>query len=82
MATATVTASTSAYTLVSSANNFLVQNISTYPVKVTFASSLPNNSTEGHILFPGQNIQKTSGVPADSLYVIGVNYDGLVAVSE
>lgn len=82
MATNTVTASTSAYTLVSSSANFLAQNISSYPVKVTFASSLPANTVEGHVLFPGQGIQKASGVPADNLYVLGMNHAGLIAVSE
>lgn len=82
MATSIVPVSTAAYTLVSSSSDVLVSNASTTVLMFRFDTTLPSASTKGHPLPPMAGIQKSSGVPSNNLYVIALDFDGEVAVSE
>ena len=82
MATNTVSAVDTAYTLVSSASDFLVQNVGPTPVVVRFDTVLPAVSERGHTLFSGAAIEKSSGIPSGSLYVKAEADTGTVVVSE
>lgn len=82
MATAIVTADSSAYVLASSASDFIVQNIGVTPVIARFDTSLPAASAKGHTLYEGTGIQKSSGVPSGNLYVRTNDNNSDVAVTE
>ena len=83
MATSIVNVADTAYSLLTS-TNALIQNTSSYRVKVVFAASLPAANAKGHSLDSGQAISITSGVPADNAYGICVDKGRTadIAVSE
>lgn len=84
MATTVVNVADTVYSLLTS-TNALIQNTSSYPVHIVFASSLPApGATNFHTLQPGQAVSVTSGVPSDNAYGICA-YEGntaSIAVSE
>lgn len=84
MATTVVSVTASAYSLLT-VNDALVQNISSYPIRVVFDTSLPAQDTANfHTLLPGQALPKTVGVPVGNIYARCENtaFTSDVAVSE
>jgi hypothetical protein len=70
MATTTVVADSTVYTLLSAATDVFVQNISAYPIRLCFKGSLPTPAdTNYHTLQAGEAVQKVNDTPSESLYV-------------
>lgn len=84
MPTSTTSVDSTAYTLLT-ATNALVQNTSSYPVRIVFDTVLPTaGHTNYHTLLPSQAIVKSDGVPGGNIYARCEN-DGVssdVSVSE
>ena len=69
MATVNTTVDSTVYVLLTPAD-VLVQNVSSYPLRVVFAVSLPAvGATNYHILKPTEAILKSGGLPTGNVYV-------------
>lgn len=83
MATVRTSIDNSTFVEVSTANDALVQNISSSKMKIAFSATLPAvDSTDFHVLQPNQFIKKESSLPAGNIYaqMVGGN-SGFVSVS-
>lgn len=68
MATSTVNVTDTAYSLLTITDS-LIQNTSSYSIRVVFDSTLPAvDVVDFHVLAPGQAISILNGLPAGSAY--------------
>ena len=84
MTTTSIQVGSSAYVEVST-GDALVQNSSAYPIFTVFANSLPSvNTTDRHVLRPGEAITKSGGIPTGNIYCRSAieDYVANVAISE
>ena len=69
MATTITSHDSTGYVLVTDSVDALIQNISSYEMRVAFALSTPSvNTLSYHILSPNEVLQKLEGTPADDVY--------------
>tara|TARA_R110000803_G_scaffold13482_1_gene37877 strand:- start:24701 stop:24955 length:255 start_codon:yes stop_codon:yes gene_type:complete len=68
MTTAVTAVDDTVYVLLTAADA-LVQNTSSYPIRVIFAGSLPSvNDANYHTIDPTQAVLKSAGLPAGNIY--------------